>query len=301
MDILLATYNGEKYISELLDSILSQTYQNWRVLVSDDCSSDATLTILRDYEARDSRIIIVSVGRKYGSAKNNFLSLLTYSSSELVMFCDQDDYWLPNKIDMFVRRYSKFRSLNKPVLLFSDMYVTNSNLDIIGKFMYSSKLDPERTKTNNLLALNCIPGCVMMLNRELVAIAKRTKNFEGIVMHDVWIALLGSIFGKIDFIDSQTILYRQHSANSIGSKRYIRTVFNSLFDENRSNILRKTIWQAQALIREYSSDLDDESYTIIKAYSKLDRFSRFKKVIICTRYGFWKYGIARKVDQLLNL
>ena len=94
----MATYNGERFIAEQIESIQRQSYKNWRLLVSDDCSTDGTLDVVRRYAAEDGRIRIVSEGVKHGGAKENFFSLMTCSDAPYCMFCDQDDVWLPDKI-----------------------------------------------------------------------------------------------------------------------------------------------------------------------------------------------------------
>lgn len=103
IDILLATYNGEQYIHEQIQSIITQKYTNWTLLISDDCSSDDTLNILREYEKMDSRIHIVSHGIRYGSAQANFMSLLSATTAQYISFCDQDDVWDSDKLSRTIR------------------------------------------------------------------------------------------------------------------------------------------------------------------------------------------------------
>ena len=129
----MATYNGSCFVGEQIESIQSQTYRNWRLLVSDDCSTDGTLDVVKRFACIDSRIQIISEGVKHGGAKENFFSLMRHSDSRYCMFCDQDDVWLPEKIS---NTFASMRRLegeyqDVPLLVFTDMKVVDGNLATI--------------------------------------------------------------------------------------------------------------------------------------------------------------------------
>ena len=98
IDILMATYNGEKYIVEQIDSIINQTYKNWNLLIRDDNSTDRTLEIIKNYQKKDARIRILDNNKVNLGIVKNFEKLLKISESELIMFSDQDDIWKKGKI-----------------------------------------------------------------------------------------------------------------------------------------------------------------------------------------------------------
>ncbi|MHB9334492.1 glycosyltransferase, partial [Fusobacterium polymorphum] len=102
IEILMATYNGEKYVGEQIDSIIHQTYKNWKLLIRDDNSTDKTLEILKEYEKKDKRIKIIEDKKGNLGFVKNFEELLNNSKEDWVMFSDQDDYWLENKIEKYV-------------------------------------------------------------------------------------------------------------------------------------------------------------------------------------------------------
>ena len=132
IEILMATYNGEKYISEQIDSIINQTCKNWKLLIRDDGSQDKTLEILEEYEKRDERInILRDIKGNLGFVKN-FEELLKNSSEEFIMFSDQDDYWLENKLEVYSNELNKFskEELEKPLLLHSNSFICDENLKI---------------------------------------------------------------------------------------------------------------------------------------------------------------------------
>ena len=124
IDILMATYNGEKYLSEQIESIISQTYTEWNLLVRDDGSSDNTCVILTEYEKKDSRIKVIKDNKGNLGIVKNFEELLYNSNSEFIMFTDQDDVWKKDKIEIMMRY------IDDSDLIISDAIITNENLEM---------------------------------------------------------------------------------------------------------------------------------------------------------------------------
>ena len=129
----MATYNGEKYLAEQLDSIINQTYHNWNLLIRDDNSTDKTLEIIQNYHKKDKRIKILKDDKGNLGIVKNFEELLKNSESEFIMFSDQDDYWLENKIEKYVAilNTSSEDILKKPMLIHSNSFICDDNLEII--------------------------------------------------------------------------------------------------------------------------------------------------------------------------
>jgi len=223
--ILLATYNGEKYLKEQLDSILNQTYTNWILWIHDDNSQDSTVAIVKEYRDRfPQKIIYIDDAISTGGAKENFSFLLNHVDTEFdyVMFSDQDDVWLPDKIELFVNQIheAEIKYSKLPLLVFSDLKVVDSDLTTISDSMVESqKLNPSIADCLHLLKCgNVITGCAMMINKKAYEISiPMPKNA---LMHDWWIGLVVSKYGKNIYLDKQTILYRQHESNSIGYKKF---------------------------------------------------------------------------------
>ena len=224
VDILMATYNGERFVAEQIESIQRQTYGDWRLLVSDDCSSDRTLDVVRRYAADDSRICIVSEGVKHGGAKENFFALMTYSDAPYCMFCDQDDVWLPGKIE---KSLAALRSLEAehgtgmPLLAFCDMRVVDERLGVIHEsFECYENLDPNRTQFPQVLAQAIGAGCTFLMNHALLTLSNRHHDLSAIDMHDWWVTLVAAAFGRIAFVDEPLSLYRQHGDNEVGASGF---------------------------------------------------------------------------------
>ena len=150
IEILLATYNGEKYLNEQIDSIINQTYTNWKLLIRDDGSEDRTLEILKEYEKKDRRISILKDSKGNLGFVKNFEELLKNSSEEFIMFSDQDDYWLENKLEIYINELNKLskEEIEEPLLLHSNSFVCDDNLEIIKEKFIISK-EALRYKENN--------------------------------------------------------------------------------------------------------------------------------------------------------
>lgn len=218
VDILLATYNGEKYLRAQLDSILSQTYSNFRLLISDDSSSDNTRKILEEYKEKDNRISLFFQEKNLGVIKN-FEFLLKKVVSKYYMFSDQDDIWKENKIEKSV---SKIETTNSD-LVYSDLEVVDENLNVTYPSYWKLKgIYNKIKKYNNFESLylnNFVTGCTLISKKELIDKVLPLPNTSKYVLHDYWIPLIISQNGKIDYIDEPLIKYRQHKNNKIGSKK----------------------------------------------------------------------------------
>src|SRR5690606_23984523 len=116
---LMATYNGAAYIGEQIGSLQAQTFSNWKLLIHDDGSTDGTLAVIAGFCAKDSRIQVLNDGVKTGGAAANFLHLLRYTESDIVMLCDQDDIWLPEKISTML---IELGTIDGPALVYANAY-----------------------------------------------------------------------------------------------------------------------------------------------------------------------------------
>lgn len=222
--ILLATYNGEKFIHEQIESIISQTHNNWRLVARDDGSLDNTLSILLEYSLKDNRIIVIDQkGLPTGSASGNFSKLLNYAltvESDYFALADQDDVWLPFKLQRHIEILEGLNCKTFPLLLHSDLKVVSDNLSPISEsFIEFSNLKiNESLMKQNLLTKNSVTGCTCIFNKSLI---NDSLPFPAtIIMHDWWLALVAAYRGRIVFDDQASMLYRQHRLNSVGAKSF---------------------------------------------------------------------------------
>jgi len=224
IQILMATYNGERFVETQLESILAQTFTDFELLVSDDRSTDATRDILQRFANADGRIRLMDSGARFGGARDNFLWLLSQATAPYVAFCDQDDLWLPDKVELGLKALRELEGTwgkEAPALAFSDVAVAAEDLSIIDpSFLSYSGIDPKRTELAHLLVQNLAPGCTITANRALYHDALSfPEDVSPVIMHDWWLMLSASAFGHIGFVDKPTMLYRQHAHNSVGAEK----------------------------------------------------------------------------------
>ena len=219
VDILLATYNGEKYLKELIDSILNQTYKNIKLIISDDCSKDSTRKILEEYEKQDERVEVYYQPQNLGYVKN-FEFLLKQVKSNLYMLADQDDVWLPEKIEKSVETLKR----ENADLVFGDLEVVDKDLKTIypsfNDFMLLSRKIKKYIKSYKLNYLyNCVTGCTVIAKSKFISkllpIPANSKYF----IHDHWLGIMMSIYGKVAYMPEKYIKYRQHGNNQVGTNK----------------------------------------------------------------------------------
>lgn len=303
--ICLATYNGEDFLAQQLESIVKQTVGNWHIFIRDDNSTDGTVKIIknyvRKYPDKITNIIGVSGG---GSSEKNFWSILNWVTKNVnpdyIMLCDQDDYWLPRKIE---RSLSVFRNVEYPMLVHTNLSVVDENLNLIDRsFMKYSHLNPQKNDLSHLLIQNNITGCTMIWNRALNSLINYDNKQENIVMHDWWISLIAVLFGQISYLDESTMLYRQHGKNVVGAERVgsIKYVFNKMkhLSVIKKNLM-KTFEQAETLKQEYSKSMNVVQQNIIKDYISLPRVKKITKIKICIRNKFYKQSVVQIIGQII--
>jgi len=211
VQVLLSTYNGQKYLKELMDSVLNQDYSELDLLVRDDGSTDETLCILEKYSSLKNLQIVH--GHNIGIVKS-FFTLLESSSpdAEYIAFCDQDDIWKEDKVSRAIGILEK-HSNNTPAMYCSWVTLADENLKILG-FSQMPRREPD---FGNALVQNVATGCTIIINDAARRLFLK-KLPSSAVMHDWWIYMVVSAFGKVIYDTESKILYRQHSANVIGEK-----------------------------------------------------------------------------------
>ncbi|MGN1107333.1 MAG: glycosyltransferase family 2 protein, partial [Huintestinicola sp.] len=201
--ILMAVYNGEKYLSCQIESILAQTDTDWHLYICDDCSSDSSFAIAESYARKfGDRITAVRNDAPTGSACANFMNMLRGCDAEYILFSDQDDQWLPDKIKL---TREKMTAMEKkygdiPLLVHGELEIADEALGQLSpSFTAFQGLDPKCRSLNRLLCQNNVTGCTMMINRRLKDIICMAEASD-MLMHDWWAALCASAFGQIGFV-----------------------------------------------------------------------------------------------------
>ena len=315
VEVLLATFNGEIYLQEQIDSILAQDYQNLRLLVRDDGSCDGTTEIHRQYgSAFPERVFIVPTGRPTGSPKRNFLRLMNASTANYVCFSDQDDVWLPDKVTVTMEAMQALESQwgeSAPALVFTDLRVVDPELRLIHEsFWQFMKIKPKNIDHPNKLMLKpIVTGCTAMLNRPLLEIARRMP--EEAFMHDFWIGLLASTMGKSRAVGRQTVLYRQHGKNLIGTGQKWTsepgtTATSSIWKRIHSYRQGATAlqWkqsqeQAAALLDAHGPELSSKARDIVESFRRCETDNRrLVRLFTLARYGFYDSEILSNLARV---
>ena len=305
IEILLATHDGEPYVGEQIASVLDQNSSDWRLTVRDDGSTDGTLRVVQELAARHpGRITVTARGSASGSAKQNFFEMLLASRARYVMFCDQDDVWLPDKVAQTLARMIELERRvgpGTPVLVHTDLSVTDADLHITADSMaHAQQLDGAESRLARLTVQNTVTGCTVMVNRSLADLV--APPFDAAAMHDWWLAMVASAFGAIGFVDSPTVLYRQHGDNAVGARpsRSLSYKANRLLDGDGVRAsLRASFVQADAFLTQYADRLSAEQAELLRTYVAIPARGKVGRMLAIRRHGFWKNTAARRLGQLL--
>lgn len=310
--IMMATYNGEKYIAQQMKSILNQTYQDWNLFISDDCSDDRTLEIVEQYIKKyPDKIYLLSKEKKFGSSNANFSFLFkNCPKAEYYMFSDQDDVWVKEKITIMINEFEKNLQLDMPGLVYSDLKVVDQNLNIISEsFMQFQKLDNIEKTKEIILYTNFVPGCVMFFNHQLRLTVGEIS--EDAFFHDWWITMCCLHFGQVYYIEQKLNLYRQHEKNVVGSKgqaSFLEDIFKTikgffhhpfliLLNNVRdcSNSLDCKIRQAITFKKIYKDSLTEKDVQFINKFCGLRNKRHKVSALFFLFYNFRKTGFSKKI------
>ncbi len=304
--VIMTTYNGEKFVGEQIDSILASTYQDFELFIFDDGSKDQTMSVLEDYERNYPDKIHVSQNKTNLGVTLNFLSALSRTTMDYIMFCDQDDVWMKHKIALTLKRMRNMEAQigrDNPLAVFSDACVVDQNLNEINRsFFRTGHLNPQKTDLSHILMENKLIGCTVMVNAALRRVLQSNKLPEKAKYHDWWIALIASSFGKIGFINECTLYYRQHEDNVVGGASFYDYVRNRLRTlKNQKEAIRVLERQAEEFLALYGGDLSDQNSEIIRIFSELDQLGFIRKKLIWLSSGYRKSGLIRNLGVLFMI
>ena len=302
--ILLTTFNGERHIEELLASLENQSHRAFDLFIRDDGSTDHTIEQMHTFQSHSNISMTLLPEEGNVGASQNFASLLQHALEHeqyrYFMFCDQDDVWLPNKIEQTLNamREAEISDPLTPQLIHTDLQVVDENLALMHNSYWSyQNIDPGYDTLNRLLVQNVITGCTVMVNRALAAIALPIPKEA--IMHDWWLGLIAASLGKIEALPQSTVKYRQHSANDIGASAFnLSTILNKahmLF----SFSLDKYTKQANSFLSRYSDRLSTKQKKMLEAFVSIETEPWYKGKMILLKYHFLKQHWIRNIGLLL--
>jgi glycosyltransferase involved in cell wall biosynthesis len=307
IEILLATYNGERFIAEQLDSIFRQTYPHFRIIVRDDGSSDKTKDILKTYAANyPPKIQVLEDDGKNAGATQNFARLLQYSNADYVAFCDQDDVWLPDKLEISLQKLQKLEqgNHNRPCLVYSDMKLIDEAGQVLQDSVWKQlQLDPKHFKFNRLLIQNIPHGCTMMFNRAMKELVSPIP--PAAMLHDHWMAIIASLLGAHAAIMEPLVLLRNHDQNVTRKKttwmqKADRYLENILSDDAYEQMVRVRVGQAKAIRDRYGKQLSSAQSHTLDEFIALEDSRGMKRKWKYLKNGFFRTTFRHTLKMILR-
>lgn len=286
VNILMSTYNGQQFLAEQIRSIQEQSYTDWTLFIRDDGSSDNTKEILKDFEHQDSRIHLIDSDKSdnLGVIKS-FHKLVNHDRADYYFFSDQDDVWLPNKLELSLKEAQNYLA-DLPLMVYMDLKVVNQDLEIMTESMVKSQSHHANTELVQELTENTVTGGVAMINH---ALAEMWQETDDILMHDWYLALLASAFGNLVFIDQPGELYRQHSDNVLGartlSKRFKKWIRPHILFAVYWDLIKNSQKQARHLLQ---MPLSQSNRELIEAFVTIMDKPMLERFRILRKYGLKK-------------
>jgi glycosyltransferase involved in cell wall biosynthesis len=294
VSVAIATYNGEMFLKKQIDSILSQTYKNIEIIVVDDCSSDRTIELLKEFERIYGIKLYLNI-KNLGFIKN-FEKAVSLCSGDYIALSDQDDIWLPNKIETLVNEIGEYS------LVCSDAKLIDNNENIIHNSftIYSGRDIPSNNIFEYLVFGNFVTGCTIMFDSKLVS--KILPIPDIYPFHDWWFAIIASQSKGVKYIPDLLVKYRQHDNNvcGAGKKISISSFFNSILFKNKiiqeQNMLKNQRIDFLLQNKIYNSQIEKQFLQDAWNYTNLlvGKENSFKSV-------FFTFNYRKMIPQFDNI
>lgn len=294
VSIAMATYNGEKYVKEQLDSILNQTYRNLEIIICDDNSTDDTFKILEDYSKKDKRIKLYRNKKNLGFVKN-FEKAIFLCKGEYIALSDQDDIWMEDKIEILLDEINNFD------LIHTDAYLIDEKGIIISKsFSRSSNKMIYPESIVDLVLNGCVTGCTCMFSRKL-------RNFalpfpEDLYIHDKWLGINAYYLNSIKYLDKPLIKYRQHSNNQIGAginKLNLEKVIKFFtIKKNKCELFKNLIKLINIILSNLQLDTNEKEKLILS--EKYYNYRIKNQILLSFIYHIYLFNFFDKNKSKLN-
>jgi len=309
IDIVLAAYNGAAFIEAQIESLLAQTHRDWRLLIRDDGSTDATPAIIGALQQRyPEKISVIEDDRGNLGFVGNFSCLLEHATADYVAFCDQDDVWKPEKLAASLAEMHALEARHgagTPLLVFTDTAVVDRSLKLLSDSAWHYQyMDPKSCgRLNRALIQNVVTGCTVLINAALKARAIPIP--ASAYAHDWWIALVASAFGAVSYVDKAMVYYRQHDEHAIGVRLFRLTSiprlardFLAQFAANRAQKLRRFA-QGAAFLERFADLLTGEQRRLVGVFAAVPRANLPMRAYYFYRYGFLTKSFTRNALLIL--
>ncbi len=287
IDILMSTYNGEKYIKNQIFSLQQQTHTNWKLYIRDDGSRDNTVKIINKF-LNDERIHIITDNLGNLGVAKSFFSLLKYSTSDWVIFCDQDDIWFEKKLEILLTEGKKNLDPTLPSLVYCDASLYDDKQGVVVR---NSIQRLNALSLKEFLFLNSgYQGSSVLFNRKLADFAKEYKR--DFFMHDDIISLIAFTFGNVYFVQKSLMLYRQHDKNVTGNLVLNKiNIIKQFFNTTSPVLSKKHYLEKKEFFSAFSHKLPKYEKELYSAYLKYPECSFFQRIMIILKYDFSLGGL----------
>ncbi len=267
ISIALATYNGSKFLREQIDSILCQTIIDFEIVVCDDGSTDSTLQILQEYASKDTRFKIFQNQHNLGF-KKNFEHILSLCKGEFIAFCDQDDIWEPNHLEILYKNIGDNDCIGANSLIIDENGVSQ-NKTLLEYWPIHVMPQNEKELFQHELYSNVIQGTASLIKASLVKQALPIP--DNIKYHDYWFALIAGCNNKCKYISDVVLKYRRHSNNASEYQKF--TVWNAIKNLYRFSKDRKGFYQ--------------DSINLLNNLARLEKIPSDKQKLISDALDFY--------------
>ncbi len=284
ISVVIATYNGHKYLDQQLQSVLNQTLKPDEVIVCDDMSTDATVNILEEYQQRGELKYSINP-TNLGVIENFKRGVAMARPGNYISLCDQDDEWMPDKLERSAALLNTFDDPDVPCMVYTDLRLVDRDMNVINPSLWNEVGQQERYHHNlqNLLFNQFVNGCSTLLNpalRNLVQTIPNNVKFY----HDDWIAVAAFALGKAKSINEATVNYRAHGSNvTVTANLKPRNRYRSLFEQltrvisGTDNFLLIRFELARMFYSRFSDQMTDDVKQYFEYFMSLEKKSYFKK------------------------
>ncbi|MFK5585655.1 glycosyltransferase [Lactobacillus delbrueckii] len=270
---------------EQINSLQKQTFKDWHLYIRDDGSKDQTKVIAKKICKEDPRITLIDDGENLRPAKS-FLRLINEVVADYYFFCDQDDYWLKDKLQVMIDDIERYDN-SIPQVVYCNLKCVDQNM-APRKYSFDELIG--KISGYNRFIGNDMPGCVMLFNKATRDLAVQYKpNYDDIAMHDWWIALIAQVFGQVHFVNQRMVYYRQHGDNAVGagkSGNVIKKLFQKDLIKKQKRLVRQSFSQDMAFRKTFYSVLPSEEKRILDDMKRCLDSSIFYRFKFVTGYNF---------------
>ncbi|MGN0746572.1 MAG: glycosyltransferase family 2 protein [Aristaeellaceae bacterium] len=306
IDVLLAVYNGERFLPPLLQSLAAQDDAAFTVLVQDDGSTDGSPALLEAITAQDSRFRPAAENGCHLGAKGNFISLIRQATGDYTALCDQDDVWERGRLSRCRRALEQAEArwgADTPLMVHSDSRLIDAEDAVLQEsFFRHQGWDPAAVTLPRLIVQNNVTGCTLMMNAALRRLVAEHADPASMHMHDWFIALTAAAFGHIVFLDEPLVRYRQHGVNVMGASRQtlLQRGVKALGAWRKGKArIALTYRHTRAFRDAYGTLLPGEAAAVIDRYLATEAMGKIRRVLAVRRGGYTMQSRITRMGQLI--